>query len=119
MQQARTKRKLVLYQPQQVDKSLGHFNSFDILPLEMLHIGALPDQEGYDVVIVDASLYSLEDAHRIALEHCDGALVFATTAILGYMVADGHAAAQKDARSTPTSRSSRAVGSRVACRVST
>lgn len=95
MHQARTKRKLVLYQPQQVDKSLGHFNSFDILPLEMLHVGALPDQEGYDVVIVDASLYSLEDAHRIALEHCDGALVFATTAILGYMVADGHAAALK------------------------
>jgi radical SAM superfamily enzyme YgiQ (UPF0313 family) len=95
MNTLRSKRKLVLYQPQQVDKSLGHFNSFDILPLEMLHIGALPDREGYEVVVVDASLYSIADAHRIALEHCDGAAVFATTAILGYMVADGHAAAQK------------------------
>ncbi|MEZ5980122.1 MAG: radical SAM protein [Planctomycetota bacterium] len=90
-----TKPRLVLYQPQQVDKSLGQFNSYDILPLEMLHIGALPDREGYDVVLIDASLYSLEDAHRIALEKCEGAAVFATTAILGYMVADGHLAASK------------------------
>ena len=89
------KPKLVLYQSQQVNQELGQFTSFDMLPLEMLHIAAIPDAEGYEVVVIDASLYSHEDAHRRAIEECEDALVFGTTAILGFMVADGHLAAQK------------------------
>ncbi|MBM3977651.1 MAG: B12-binding domain-containing radical SAM protein [Planctomycetes bacterium] len=89
------KPKIVLYQSQQVNQDLGQYTSYDILPLEMLHVGALPDKEGYEVVILDASLYSNEEAHRRALEHCKDAIIFGTTAILGYMVADGHLAAQK------------------------
>ncbi len=89
------KPKIVLYQSQQVNKDLGQFNSYDILPLEMLHVGALPDREGYEVVVIDASIYSIEEGHRRALEECEDALVFGTTAILGYMVADGHVAATK------------------------
>jgi radical SAM superfamily enzyme YgiQ (UPF0313 family) len=89
------KKKLVLYQSQQVDKSQGSEPSLDILPLEMLHVASVPDREGYEVVILDASLYSPEEAHRRAVQACEGASVFGTTSILGYMVADGHLAAQK------------------------
>ncbi len=87
--------KIVLYQPQQVNQELGQFTSYDMLPLEMLHVGAIPDAEGHEVVVIDASLYSHEEAHRRALEACEGAAIFGTTAILGYMVADGHRAARK------------------------
>ena len=89
------KKKIVLYQPKQVDESLGLESSKDMLPLEMLQIGAIPDAEGHEVVIVDASLYTHAEAHRLALEACEGAAIFATTAILGYMVADGHFASEK------------------------
>jgi radical SAM superfamily enzyme YgiQ (UPF0313 family) len=89
------KPRLVLYQSQQVDKSLGNRPSMDILPLEMLHVAALPDREGYDVVVIDASVHAPEEAHRIAVEACAGAAVFGTTALLGFMVADGHRAAQR------------------------
>jgi len=89
------KPKIVLYQSQQVNQELGQFTSFDMLPLEMLHIAAIPDAEGCEVVIIDASLYSHEEGHRRAVEACEGAAFFGTTAILGYMVADGHHAAQK------------------------
>lgn len=89
------KAKLVLYQPQQVDRRQGREPSLDILPLEMLHVAALPAREGYEVVVIDASLLGPEEAHRRAVEACEGAAVFGTTAILGYMVADGHEAAAK------------------------
>ena len=90
-----SKLKIVLYQAQQVNQDTGQFTSFDMLPLEMLHIAAIPDAEGYEVVIIDASLYSHEEAHRRALEACEGAAIFGTTAILGFMVADGHRIAIK------------------------
>lgn len=90
-----SKPKIVLYQSQQVNQDLGQFTSFDMLPLEMLHIAAIPDAEGCEVVIIDASLYSHEEGHRRAVEACEGAAFFGVTAILGYMVADGHHAAQK------------------------
>ena len=79
-------KKIVLYQPQQVDESFGPPSSKDMLPLEMLTIAAFPLQDGYEVVIVDGSLYSREEAHRRLLEACEGALLYATTGILGYMV---------------------------------
>ena len=83
------KKKIVLYQPAQVDESLGLPSSKDLLPLEMLTIAAWPLQDGYEIVIVDGSITSPEEAHRRVLEACEGALLYATTGILGYMVYDG------------------------------
>ena len=91
----RRTKKIVLYQPQQVDESLGLPSSKDMLPLEMLTISAFPLQDGYEIVIVDGSLYSAEEAHRRVVEACEGALLFGTTGILGYMVTDGYALARK------------------------
>jgi anaerobic magnesium-protoporphyrin IX monomethyl ester cyclase len=89
------KKKLVLYQPAQVDESLGLASSKDMLPLEMLTISAWPLHDGYEVVIVDGSLYRPDEAHRRVLEACEGALLYATTGILGYMVTDGLACSKK------------------------
>ncbi|NUP95104.1 MAG: B12-binding domain-containing radical SAM protein [Planctomycetaceae bacterium] len=89
------KKKIVLYQPQQVDSTIGPPCSGDMLPLEMLTIAAFPDKEGYEVVIVDAHLYEQEEAHRRLLEACEGAFLYATTGILGFMVTDGFRATSK------------------------
>jgi radical SAM superfamily enzyme YgiQ (UPF0313 family) len=83
------KKKLVLYQPAQVDERLGLPSSKDLLPLEMLTISAWPLQDGYEIVIIDGSIVPPERAHEQVLEACEGALLYATTGILGYMVYDG------------------------------
>ena len=90
-----SKPKIVLYQPQLLDPARGFYISYDLLPLEMLQIAALPDLQGYDVTILDANLYSQADAHARAVELAREADIFGTTAILGYMVTDGHLAAQQ------------------------
>lgn len=97
---ARQKR-IVLYQPQQVDQSLGLPSSKDMLPLEMLTIAAFPLQDGYEVEIIDASLYSEEEAHARLLAACEGAMLYGTTGILGYMVTDGWRATRKVAERYP------------------
>ena len=84
-----SRKKIVLYQPQQVDASIGPPSSKDMLPLEMLTIAAFPLQDGYEIEIIDGSLYDQEEAHRRVVEACEGALMYATTGILGYMVTDG------------------------------
>ncbi|MBI5362084.1 MAG: B12-binding domain-containing radical SAM protein [Planctomycetes bacterium] len=89
------KKKIVLYQPAQVDETLGLDSSKDLLPLEMLTIAAWPLADGYEVVIVDGSITSPAEAHRKVLEACEGALLYATTGILGYMVFDGLACSRK------------------------
>ncbi|MEZ5978132.1 MAG: radical SAM protein [Planctomycetota bacterium] len=91
----RKRGRIVLYQPQQVDASLGLPSSGDMLPLEMLQIAAWPDADGFEVVIVDGSLHDQETAHRMALEACEGAMLFGTTGILGFMVKDGWQCSQK------------------------
>ena len=82
------KKKIVLYQPKQVDDSLGVESSKDMLPLELLTIAAFPLEDGFDVRIVDGSLYSGTEGHERFAEEAEGALLVATTAILGYMVTD-------------------------------
>ena len=89
------RKKIVLYQPKQVDETLGLPSSKDMLPLEMLAISAFPLQEGYEVVIVDGTLHDGESGHEKLVEACDGALLYATTGILGYMVVDGFEATRK------------------------
>lgn len=88
------KKKIVLYQPQQVDQSRGLPSAKDLLPLEMLAIAGLPLKDGFEIEIVDASLYSEEEAHKRLVAACDGALMYATTGILGYMVVDGYNASK-------------------------
>ena len=88
-------KKIVLYQPQQVDSKLGPDSSKDLLPLELMPISAFPLRDGYEIVIIDGSLYPPEEAHRRAVEACEGAMMYATTGILGYMVTDGFAASSK------------------------
>ena len=89
------KKKIVLYQPQQVDESLGLPSSKDLLPLELLTISAFPVADGYEIEIIDGSLYSPEEAHRRVIEACEGAMMYATTGILGYMVTDGWLCSQQ------------------------
>jgi hypothetical protein len=89
------RKKIVLYQPKQVDESLGLPSSKDMLPLEMLAISAFPLEEGYEVVIVDGSLHDGESGHARLVEACDGAMLYGTTGILGYMVVDGWLATEK------------------------
>ncbi|MFT7680358.1 MAG: anaerobic magnesium-protoporphyrin IX monomethyl ester cyclase, partial [Planctomycetota bacterium] len=89
------KKKIVLYQPKQVDDSLGAESSKDMLPLELLTIAAYPLADGYDIEIIDGSLYYGDAGHRALLEACEGAMLVATTGILGYMVNDGYQAMTK------------------------
>jgi len=95
------KKKIVLYQPQQVDESLGLPSSKDLLPLEMLAISAYLVEEGYEMVIIDGSLYSREEAQKRVIEACEGALLYGTTGILGYMVVDGWLMSQVVKQSHP------------------
>jgi len=97
----RSKGKIVLYQPQQVDASLGKPSSKDMLPLECLSIAAYADKDGYEVVIIDGSLLHQAEAHRRVVEACEGALLYATTGILGFMVKDALQCTQKVAAAYP------------------
>jgi hypothetical protein len=83
------KKRIVLYNPSMVEGRGGFPVSLDQLPLPLLTIAAWPDREGFEVVLVDANLHPVEEAHRRAIEACDGALLFGTTGILGHQVADG------------------------------
>jgi radical SAM superfamily enzyme YgiQ (UPF0313 family) len=81
--------KLVLYSPHHLDTKAGLCVTKHYLPLALLSIAGLPDRDGYEVVLIDGNLYPEEEGHRRVLEACEGALLYATTGILGYQVADG------------------------------
>jgi hypothetical protein len=51
------KPRIVLDRPQMVDRRTGECPSYDQLPLEMLHLAAIPDAERYEVIILDAGVY--------------------------------------------------------------
>jgi len=87
--------KIVLYQPQQTNKRVHGQSNLDMLPLELIHIAGYPVQAGHECVVIDGSLYEQADAHQRVLEACDGAAIFATTGILGWMVSDGYVCAEK------------------------
>jgi radical SAM superfamily enzyme YgiQ (UPF0313 family) len=89
------KKRIVLYYPMQMDPRRGVPVAMDLLPLSVLSVAAWPDRDGYEVVVIDANLYEQEEAHRRTVEACEGALLFATTGILGYQVADGYWCAQR------------------------
>ena len=84
------RKRIVLYHPQgwRDRKGPPYCRYTHELPLALLAIAAWPIEDGYEVVLVDGSRFEAEDAHRRAAEACDGALLFATTGILGWQVAD-------------------------------
>ena len=83
------RKKIVLYSPQLADERNGVPSGKDVLPLSVLTVAGWPIADGYEVELIDGNLYSQAQAHARALEACEGALVFGTTGILGYQVADG------------------------------
>ncbi|MEM1453397.1 MAG: cobalamin-dependent protein, partial [Planctomycetota bacterium] len=82
----RTKR-IVLFMPLRADPEEGVRVAADLLPLELLQIAAWPVEEGYEVVLVDAMVH--DDYMERVMEACDGAMLFASSCILGFQVAHG------------------------------
>ncbi len=93
--------KIVLYQPQQSNQPRDGQSSGDMLPLEMMHIAAFPIADGHECVLIDGSLYHQDAAHRLVVEHCADADVFATTGILGWMVSDAYTCAERVLKAHP------------------
>jgi radical SAM superfamily enzyme YgiQ (UPF0313 family) len=89
----RAREKIVLYLPVRADPARDEVVSADLLPNELLQIAGGPLAEGYDVELVDATVE--DDPHRRLLEACEGALLLASSAILGWQVYDGFLAAKK------------------------
>jgi anaerobic magnesium-protoporphyrin IX monomethyl ester cyclase len=87
----RTK-KIVLFLPHRADPARGEVFSADLLPLELLQIASGPVAAGYEVVLIDAMIEP-RYLERV-LEACDGALLFASSCILGYQVYDGYVVAK-------------------------
>jgi anaerobic magnesium-protoporphyrin IX monomethyl ester cyclase len=87
----RTKR-IVLFLPHRADPKRGERFSADLLPLELLQIASGPVADGYEVVLIDAMIEP--DYLRKIDEACEGALLFASSCILGYQVYDGYVAAK-------------------------
>jgi len=81
------KKRIVLFLPHRADPAEGVRVAADLLPLELLQIAAFPDEEGFDCQIVDAMVH--DDYMDRLMELCDGALLFATSCILGFQVAHG------------------------------
>lgn len=88
----RQRKKIVLFLPHRADPGRGEMFSADLLPLELLQIASGPVAEGYEIVLIDAMIE--EDYMRLVLEACDGALLFASSCILGYQVYDGYVVAK-------------------------
>jgi radical SAM superfamily enzyme YgiQ (UPF0313 family) len=89
-----TKKRIVLYNPNMTEPLGGFPPALEHLPLPLLSIAAWPDRDGYEVVLIDANLLGMERAQRCAVEACQGALLFGTTGILGYQVADAYRCAK-------------------------
>ena len=87
------KKRIVLFLPHRADPDEGVRVAADLLPLELLQIAALPEANGFEVHIVDAMVH--EDYMRRLEELCDGALLFASSCILGFQVAHGARVARK------------------------
>ncbi len=86
------KKKIVLFLPHRADPTRGEMFSADLLPLELLQIASGPVAAGYEVVLIDAMVEA--DYLKKVLAACDGALLFASSCILGYQVYDGYQVAK-------------------------
>ncbi len=83
----RSKKHIVLFLPHRANPAEGVRVAADLTPLELLQIATFPVQEGYEVHLVDAMIH--EDYLEQLMELCEGALLFASSCILGYQVAHG------------------------------
>ncbi len=91
------KGKVILYYPQQCGDAAGppYSRWTEEMPLSLLAIAGWPVRDGFEVVIIDGSRYEPDEAHRRVMEACEGALLFATTAVLGYQVIDAQRCSEK------------------------
>jgi radical SAM superfamily enzyme YgiQ (UPF0313 family) len=80
-------KRLVLFLPHRADPAQGVRVAADLLPLELLQIAAIPAREGYEIHLVDAMIEP--NYMQRLMELCDGALLFASSCILGYQVLHG------------------------------
>jgi anaerobic magnesium-protoporphyrin IX monomethyl ester cyclase len=87
------KKRVVLFLPHRANPDEGLRVAADLLPLELLQIATIPEREGYEVVIVDAMVH--DDYMQRLDELCDGALLFASSCILGWQVDHGAQVARK------------------------
>jgi len=94
--------------PHRADPAQGVRVSADLTPLELLQIAAIPDREGYEVVLIDAMIH--DDYEKRILEACDGALCFASSCILGYQITQRRESRAHGPRALPKCRSSGAAG---------
>ncbi len=85
------KHKIVLFLPHRADPTRGEVFSADLLPLELLQIATGPAAAGYEIVMIDA-MVEPRYVEKV-LEACDGALLFASSCILGFQVYDGYVVA--------------------------
>lgn len=83
-------KRIVLYNPQSWrDRTEPPYaRGTEEMPVAMLAIAGLPLGDGYTVEIIDGTRFHPEEAHRRVVEACEGALLYGTTGILGWQVAD-------------------------------
>jgi len=86
--------RIVLYYPRQTTVGPPYATGPQDLPLPLLTIAAWPLADGFEVVLIDGARMRPEESERRVLEACEGALLFATTGILGPQIADAHACTQ-------------------------
>ena len=89
----KAKKRIVLFLPHRANPDEGVRVSADLLPLELLQIAVYPEAEGFEVHLVDAMVH--EDYLERLDQLCDGALLFASSCILGYQVTHGAEVARK------------------------
>lgn len=83
-------RKIVLYYPQSAcNPKPPNTRWSDELPLSVLTIAAWPLADGFEIVLVDGTRYTREEAHRRVVEACKDALLFGSTGMIGPQVRDG------------------------------
>jgi len=82
--------KVVLFHPHY---QAGNYNTNQRQPLDLLSISGFPEQNGYEVVVIDASV--TPDYRERVLEECEGALCFGTTSIIGYQVYHSYSMARE------------------------
>lgn len=83
-------KKIVLYSPQSAQHARPPNSRWrDELPLSLLTISAWPLADGYQVELIDGTRFTRAEAHRRVVEACEGALLYATTGILGPQLVDG------------------------------
>jgi radical SAM superfamily enzyme YgiQ (UPF0313 family) len=73
------KPKVVLFHP---ENQKGKYPTCQRQPLDILSISGFPEQRGYEVVIIDASVMS--DYRERIIKECEDALCFGTTSMIGY-----------------------------------